>query len=153
MRLQSAICMLQVIQRLNISLRLPFSMPSFHHLFPSEDILRRNIPQQKYCCSAVNYVLLWIANQSMYNEYFLKPNRFLILNSPHLPAATLNFSKRYTSHGLQICFVKLQYVKSTVISLSIEIPLVAFMIQQLVIDMNCNHCLLQLSSDCFRYVH
>ena len=42
----------------------------------------------------------------MYNEYLQKPKRFLILKSPHLPAATLNFSKRYTS------FVKLQYVKA-----------------------------------------
>ena len=38
-----------------------------------------------------------MANQSMHNEYLLKPKRFLILKSPHLPAATLNISKRYTS--------------------------------------------------------
>ena len=51
----------------------------------------------------------------MYNEYLLKPKRFLILKSPRLPAATLNFSKGYTS------FVKLQYVKPGMISQSIEI--------------------------------
>ena len=73
----------------------------------------------------------------MYNEYFLKPKRFLILKSPLLPAATLKFSKRY------IGSVKSQYVKPGVISQSIEISWVAFMIQQLVIDMNSNHHLLQ----------
>ena len=45
----------------------------------------------------------------MYNEYLLKPKRFLNLKSPHLPVATLTFSKRYPSHGLQIGFVKLHY--------------------------------------------
>ena len=79
----------------------------------------------------------------MYNECLLKLKRFLILKSPDLLAATLNFSKRYSRHGLLIGFVKLQYVKPTMISQSIKISLVAFMIQQLVIDMNCNHCLLQ----------
>ena len=42
----SAICMLQ---RLNILLRLPFSILSFHPLFTSEYVLRRNNQQQKYC--------------------------------------------------------------------------------------------------------
>ena len=79
----------------------------------------------------------------MYNEYLLKPKRFLILKSPNLLAASLNFSKRYSRHGLRIGFVKLQYVKPTMISQSIEMSLVAFIIQQLVIDMNCNHCLKQ----------
>ena len=43
---ESAISMLQ---RLNILLRLPFSIPSFHPLFTSECVLRRNKQQQKYC--------------------------------------------------------------------------------------------------------
>ena len=42
----SAICM---HQRLNILLRLPFSIPSFHPLLTFEYILRRNKQQQKYC--------------------------------------------------------------------------------------------------------
>ena len=46
----SAICMLQ---RLNILLRLSFSMPSFHPLFTSEYILRRNKQQQKYIAEAL----------------------------------------------------------------------------------------------------
>ena len=98
----SAICMLQW---LNILLRLPFSIPSFHPLLTSKYVLRRNKQEQKYCWSAVNYILLWITNQSMYNDHLLKPKRFLILESSHLPAATLNFSKRYTS------FVKVQYAR------------------------------------------
>ena len=70
-----------------------------------------------------------------------------MVNLPHLPTATLNFSKRYTSHGLRIQgFVKLLHVKSIMISQSIKIPhfyWCFFSIQQLVIDMNCNYCLLQ----------